>query len=292
MFNYSLLSILEVSSPARQREGQPPSPLDLTPQSNDEQLSSSDRKVSKYQTGRMMDVLLGVSMNSSFDVTPFTVSKYLFTKERLWSIQVSTPAWPFIIVFGLASNITNIIVFCKAGVKDNVSTLLFSLAMSDIAFLTLISPHACFWIIWAFTSSPHMLHQTLAEYERSDGNHPWPFDYKFVFGLFYWPAFTAFDLSTFISLSLGVMRCACVAIPLKFKLVFTKSRTIKWVVFLVVLAVTLRAPVLSIHRVTRRLDPATNTTHPYVSAVDIASMSRINDIMNRGFVIWFNYVVM
>ncbi|GFR98470.1 multitransmembrane protein [Elysia marginata] len=240
----------------------------------------------------MMEALLNVSMNSSFDVTPLTRPKYLYAEERLWSIQASTPAWPFIIVFGLVSNITNIIVFSKAGVKDNVSTLLFSLAISDIAFLILISPHACFWVIWTFTSSPEMLRQPLADYERSDGVYPWPFHYQFVFGLFYWPAFTASDLSTFISLSLGVMRCACVAIPLKFKAVFTKSRTVKWVVFLVVLAVALRAPVLTIFRVTPRLDPATNTTHPYVSTVNIASMSRINDIVNRGFVIWFNYVVM
>ena len=88
------------------------------------------------------------------------------------------------------------------------------------------------------------------------------------------------------------MRCACVAIPLKFKLVFTKSRTVKWVLFLVVLVVALRLPVLTIFRVAHRTDQATNTSTPYVAMVNRAAMSRINDVMNRGFVIWINYTTM
>ena len=80
--------------------------------------------------------------------------------------------------------------------------------------------------------------------------------------------------------------------PLKFKLVFTKPRTVKWVLFLAVLSVSLRVPVLSIFRVAWRTDPATNVSHPYVTGVNSVSMSHINDILNRGFVIWINYTVM
>ncbi|GFS18829.1 chemosensory receptor A [Elysia marginata] len=88
------------------------------------------------------------------------------------------------------------------------------------------------------------------------------------------------------------MRCACVAMPLKFKLVFTKSRTIKWVLFLVALAVSLRIPVLSINRISWRTDPNTNVSSPYLLAVNNEQMSRINDILNRGVVIYSTYITM
>ena len=198
-----------------------------------------------------------------------------YTEELALGLKILAPLWPAIITFGLLSNITNIIVFLKAGVKENVTTLLLSLSISDLSFLVLITPTMCGIVIKAYPE-----------------NHFWPFDYKFSYYLLYWPAFTAYDLSAFISVSLGVMRCACVAMPLKFKLVFTKSRTIKWVLFLVVLAVALRIPVLTIFRISFRSDPSKNVSIPYLAMVNRAPMSRINDVMNRGFVIWFNYTTM
>ncbi|RUS70377.1 hypothetical protein EGW08_021863 [Elysia chlorotica] len=202
-----------------------------------------------------------------------------FEKELAIGLKVLAPLWPVIITFGLCSNITNIIVFLQAGVKENVTTLLLSLSLSDLTFLVLITPSMCGFFIKAYPE-----------------NHSWPFDYKFSWYLLYWPAFTAYDLSAFISVSLGVMRCACVAMPLKFKIVFTKSRTIKWVLFLVVLAVALRVPVLTIFRIQFRkhVNPPNNSSNliPFLAMVNRDPMSRINDVMNRGFVIWFNYSTM
>ncbi|RUS86630.1 hypothetical protein EGW08_005646, partial [Elysia chlorotica] len=176
---------------------------------------------------------------------------------------------------GLISNIINIVIFLKAGVKDNVTTLLLSLALSDLVFIALITPSACALVILNF-----------AKY------WPWPFDGMFLYFLPYWPAFTAYDLSAFISVALGVMRCACVAMPLKFKVVFTRTRTIRFVLFLVVLAVSLRVPVLTIFRVMHRADPVTNSSVLHVVAVNRKAMSRINDVMNRGVIIWVKYAIM
>ncbi|KAK3728053.1 hypothetical protein RRG08_022105 [Elysia crispata] len=198
-----------------------------------------------------------------------------YTEELIIGRKVLAPLWPVIITFGLFSNITNIIVFLKAGVKENVTTLLLSLAISDLTFLVLITPVMCASVIKAYPE-----------------NYSWPFDYRFCYFLLYWPAFTAYDLSAFISVSLGVIRCACVAMPLKFKLVFTKSRTVAWVMFLVILAVALRIPVLTIFRIAFRTDPSRNVTIAYLAIVNRVPMSRINDVMNRGFVIWFNYSTM
>ena len=163
----------------------------------------------------------------------------------------------------------------KTGAKDNVTVLLLSLATSDLVFLSLSTTLTC----------SNVIHSLVTSYS-------WPIDYFIFRYLLYWPAFTAYDLSAFISVSLGLMRCACVALPLKFKVIFTKSRTIKWVMFLVVLAVSLRIPVLTIHRISWRLDPQTNVSLPYLKAVNNISMTRINDILNRGIVIYILYITM
>ena len=198
-----------------------------------------------------------------------------YLREYFMVMTILAPLWPVITLFGLLSNVTNIVVFLKAGVKDNVTILLLSLAVSDLAFLVLIAPSMCSYIIQALVRS-----------------YAWPFDSSLVRFLFSWPAYTAYDLSAFISVSLAAMRCACVAMPLKFKLVFTRSRTIKWVMLLVVLAVTLRLPVLTVHRISWRTDPQTNISTPYMIAVNTAYMTRINDILNRGIVIYILYITM
>ena len=184
--------------------------------------------------------------------------------------KILASIWPVIILFGLVSNVINIVVFLKSGNKDNVTTLLLSLAVSDFVFLTLITPSICGSVIRSLLISYSL-----------------PFDVSILLFLLYWPAFTAYDLSAFISVSLGVMRCACVAMPLKFKFVFTRSRTIKWVIFLAVLAVSLRLPVFTIHRISWRTDPQTNVSSAYLRLVNYAYMTRINDILNRGIVINF-----
>ena len=214
-------------------------------------------------------------LNNSLSFLSTQGSERAFAKEYIHTLQTLTYVWPAIILFGFVANITNVIVFLKTGAKDNVTVLLISLSLSDLAFLALITPSVCGYIM--------------------DGQlwpSPWPFDKFLLMHLFYWPAFTAYDLSAYVAVSLGVIRCACVAMPLKFKLVFTKSRTIKWVMFLVVLAVSLRMPVLTIFRITWRTDPRTNVTALYLGRENRASMSRINDILNRGFLIWFNYLTM
>ncbi|GFS14765.1 chemosensory receptor A [Elysia marginata] len=80
--------------------------------------------------------------------------------------------------------------------------------------------------------------------------------------------------------------------PLKFKSVFTKSRTIKWLVFILVLAVLLRLPVLTISRIGWRKDPSTNLTQPYLFPVNRDEMLRINDIVHRFIVTYLAYFTM
>ena len=218
------------------------------------------------------NVNISLTLEAKLNLTMFNTFSMPYFRAFVLTFKVLTPTWPAIIIFGVLANTPNIVTFLKAGIKDNVIVLLFSLSVSDLAFLIFNTPSVCGFVI--------------LNYAR---NWQWPFDDSFVMYLFYWPAFTAYDLSAFISVTLGVVRCACVAMPLRFKSVFTKSRTVKMVLLLVVL---LRVPVLSIFRIAWRTDPTTNVSSVYLAAVNRDSMARINDVLNRGFVIWINFTVM
>ncbi|GFN96497.1 hypothetical protein PoB_002300300 [Plakobranchus ocellatus] len=119
-----------------------------------------------------------------------------YQRQFLYTSWILTTSWPCILVFGLFANVTNIIIFLKAGVKDNVTTLLLSLSVSDLIFLCLLSPRVCALIIWHYAP-----------------DWQWPFSRTFVDSLFYWPAYTFYAFSSYISVWLGVTRCACVAMP-------------------------------------------------------------------------------
>ncbi|GFN98972.1 hypothetical protein PoB_002547800 [Plakobranchus ocellatus] len=86
-------------------------------------------------------------------------------------------------------------------------------------------------------------------------------------------------------------RCACVAMPLRFKSVFTKARTVK-VVVLLFLIVALHAPVMSMYRATRRTNSLTNATSVYLTRQNAVLINRFNNGLNRTFLLWFTLIIM
>ncbi|GFO43014.1 hypothetical protein PoB_006951900 [Plakobranchus ocellatus] len=80
--------------------------------------------------------------------------------------------------------------------------------------------------------------------------------------------------------------------PLQFKLVFTKARTVKLVLASFVLALSLRIPILSVYRVARRTDPDTNVSYVYVAKHNREAMTRINDVLNRNSLLYINFNIM
>ncbi|GFO22857.1 chemosensory receptor a [Plakobranchus ocellatus] len=192
-----------------------------------------------------------------------------------WTYNVLCPGWPLIILFGLLANLTNIVVFLKAGLKDNVTILLLCLSVSDMIFLILIAPSACTYVIRYFYR-----------------DWPWPFDIGFVDKLLYWPAMSCYDFSSYISVWLGVTRCACVAMPLQFKFVFTKARTVKAIMVLFLLVVPLRAPAMSTFKIARGIDPRTNQSSLYLARQNSVAINRFNDILNRTLLPWISFVIM
>ncbi|GFO31832.1 chemosensory receptor a [Plakobranchus ocellatus] len=178
-------------------------------------------------------------------------------------------------MFGFVANITNIIVFLRIGVNDNVTTLLFALSFSDLMYLTLMTPPVCSNIILTFVP-----------------NWPWMIHIYICIELLYWPAITCYDFSAFLSIGLGVTRCACVAMPLQFKSVFTKSKTVKLVIALFLLAVCLRLPIMTVNRLGWQTDPNTNISYAYVVKPNRRAMTQISDILNRNSILYINFIIM
>ncbi|GFR85616.1 chemosensory receptor C [Elysia marginata] len=120
----------------------------------------------------------------------------------------------------------------------------------------------------------------------------WKFDRRITSFLFYWPAFTFYDFSAYLSVCLGVMRCACVAMPLHFKLVFTKPRTITTVVVIFIATVLLRIPVLSVHSIGIKINPLTNQSYAYLKVDKNRIKVFINDTINRTSLPWVAFIIM
>ena len=216
-----------------------------------------------------MQPSIKMANNISLNVSARDWPSLPFYRDFLDFSSILTPAWPIIILAGLITNTINIVVFLKAGVKDSVTTLLLTLSVSDAIFLTLIMPT----VIWQNKTTPTTTTLHL---------------------LFYWPAMTVYDYSSYISVFLGVTRCACVVKPLHFKSVFTKGRTVAAVFVLLCIDVLLHIPVLSFRQLKWVTDPTTNTSRLTVDRdfVEERAKTKINDAINKNGIAWTLFVVM
>ena len=123
-------------------------------------------------------------------------------------------------------------------------------------------------------------------------NHPWSFDRRILYIGPFWYAYTFYDYSSFISVFLALVRCLCVARPLRFKSIFTTFKIVKILVVLVFVALTLRAPVVTIFRLTSAANPLTNSTYRSLGVTEnFKRVYKINDIINRNIVSLVAYII-
>ena len=172
----------------------------------------------------------------------------IFTTEMEILRKFIYHIWICIAIFGLISNSINIIVFLKIGLRDNVTITLLFLSVSDLINLCLNSP------------------RTVGRFMQENiPDHPWPFNFYIIVLGPYWYAYVFYDYSSFISVFLAGVRCACVARPLRFKSMFTKTRTLTILCALHLIALALSIPVLTVFRLTRAINPRTNSTYRSIS---------------------------
>ena len=184
--------------------------------------------------------------------------------------------WPVLIFAGLLSNTVNIVIFLKVGVKDSVSILLLTLSVSDLIFLIFFSPTI---LTLSFSR--------FGTFEISA--------LRVIQLLLFWPACTFYDYSAYISVFLGVARCACVAMPLRFKSVFTLKRTAVALLVLLCSDVLLHLPMLTVFRLGWVRDPSMNTTSLSLlrdSFTLHVYKQKINDILNENSIPWVTFIIM
>ncbi|GFR70356.1 chemosensory receptor C [Elysia marginata] len=182
--------------------------------------------------------------------------------------------WVCILLFGFVANAINITVFVKIGFRDNVTVSLLFLSLSDLMSLVLSSLTVANWFVGQHWP-----------------NHEWPF-HRYIHVAFYWYSQVFYDYSSFISVFLGLVRCACVAKPLLFKSMFTVTRTLIILGVLFLVALSLRIPVLTSFRLTWAPKPQTNSTWlAYRASSNSRKMFAILDIVNRNVVSWVAYTI-
>ncbi|XP_005109642.1 uncharacterized protein LOC101846609 [Aplysia californica] len=187
---------------------------------------------------------------------------------------------PPIIVLGLITNSLNILVFYKMGLKDSVNISFFALSLSDGLFILLAALGAVCIVL-------QLAYQGLV------GNLRWDMSLYDINSYIFWYAVTFYDTSMSITVFIAVVRCCCVAIPLKFKGVFTRSRTVVCIVGITVSTVLTRLPTLITQEIVAQYDAINNrTVYRLRYTADRPQAIELNDIMNRTVLYWVAMVTM
>ncbi|GFR91936.1 chemosensory receptor C [Elysia marginata] len=176
--------------------------------------------------------------------------------------------------FGVAANLINITVLAKMGLKGNVNLALFFLSLSDFMYLLFYSLIVMFWFL-----ADNFPHLPLPPQDDILTFAP----YVLV------PVF--YDYSTMVSVFLAVVRCACVVKPLKFKSMFTASRTLSILGVLFCVAMLRSIPSMLSYRLRWSVNPNTNSTYlAFRYADDVSGLVKANDILNKNVLAWLTYI--
>ncbi|KAK3696471.1 hypothetical protein RRG08_011473 [Elysia crispata] len=186
--------------------------------------------------------------------------------------------FPFL-AFGVVSNILNIVVYTRIGVKDNMTVSFLTLSISDLLYLVLLSPHI------TADALTHLVEDRLGK------TIPWLFHDRILRFPFYWYAFTFYETSILINVYISVVRCACVAIPFTVKSMFTVRRAIIAFVVFFLSIFALRFPMFMTKRIVQEYDPVTNKTRfMYREIEDGGLADKLNDIVSRNILSWISFM--
>lgn len=153
----------------------------------------------------------------------------LITDEQMAQIHIYTNIVfrGLISLVGVATNVINIAVFQKLGVKDSMSVGLMTLSITDflVTFLGLAGT-LCFVMDVYYPHGPI---------------DPLAFHYIFVG----WNRDIFYVISGWITTFLSVERCVCVVFPFKVKQIFTRGRSIVAMATIYLVIIAIHAPVLA-----------------------------------------------
>ncbi|XP_005112470.1 uncharacterized protein LOC101849344 [Aplysia californica] len=174
-------------------------------------------------------------------------------------------------LFGLVSNVINIVVFLKIGVKDPVSVSLVGLFVADFVFLLLAfyRPVAEL-LVWSGAASSWVIHPKTVQVIAAS--------YVSTFYL----------VSTLLTTYISLARCLCVALAFKFQRIFTLTQARLVVVSIYVFAGLSHVPqILAKTLVWRYKAHPDNTTSSFLvltKSSNFESLWAFHNIVNRTVV--------
>ncbi|CAL1527683.1 unnamed protein product, partial [Lymnaea stagnalis] len=161
-------------------------------------------------------------------------------------------------------NAVNIAVFLKLGLADPVTISFFALSVTDMVCLLIAAYN---WLCYTLYRVP------------AGG---WPVDMFSLMYLGVWYFQMVYDVSMLITTYTAVQKCCCIALPLHFKSVFTKTRTCIVIAAFIVICMTSYVPLLATQGLQRKTNPATNaSTYTIWYASDREEIISANDIIVR-----------
>ena len=176
---------------------------------------------------------------------------------------------PVLGITGICTNVINIAVFYKMGLSDGVTQNFFILSISDGLFATV-----------AFCNS--MSYITLRIIKIYVGYH----DFKIKAQIFYWSTYLALVFPQYISLVttvvIAVVRCCCVAIPLKVKYLITTGRQLAVILILsgssmiILIYVFAGTYTIYVH------NPTTNSSIAHITGIRWSVLNAVNNIAFCG----------
>lgn len=145
-------------------------------------------------------------------------------------------------LFGITTNIINIIVFFKQGFTNTVNISFFSLAVSDLCCLVTL-----LWV--GLCLNPLLANVGL----------PWnPSEFQYLTGA--WPHIICGRITSYITAYVTVERCLCIIVPLKVKEIITPGRTALAVCLIYILNIFTLVPEYATSYFEWRFFPDTNRT--------------------------------
>ncbi|XP_005107911.1 uncharacterized protein LOC101859267 [Aplysia californica] len=161
--------------------------------------------------------------------------------ELYMSVLITGP----LALLGIAANLINFVTFLKQGVKDCVSVCLLALTISDFGSVLNGGSMQIFNII------KHLDIDSIID----------PFAFMFIMA---YGCILCYDISQGIIAFVTLERCLCVAMPLKFKDLFTFRRSLFVVIFLYAFTIAAYVPHFVTSGLHWRHDPVTNSSRIFV----------------------------
>ncbi|GFN78856.1 chemosensory receptor a [Plakobranchus ocellatus] len=214
----------------------------------------------------MVDLLTPTLNCSRTDIT---------SQATLWMTSVVLRVYipPVLSAFSLGSNIVNILVFSRMGLKDGATATFLVLSISDGAT-------GCFNILYSILTTIRYLgpiHLRRTAYT--------------IFMLIMVPPYIFHMTSTLCTVVIAIVRCCSVAMPFRVKSVFTVRRQLLTIMILAASTTVITCYGISCYRVIQVLDPQTNITHLVLTLTpDFARQIQVFD-MYRFVVIYSSFII-